>query len=402
MTHALRWILVTFFIFTFILGTSFITITFALSLAGFWASVIAMILSWFFLCVTGFYYLESVLANPPGSNVTSLSERYMSKGGAWFSSVVFALVNYGYLVFFFYLASPLLVEMATYLGFSLNYPWAVLLLALLIGIPVFCGLTVAAFMNFFFTLVMCAILYFSFAAGMPTALSTPIPPSTWSFLMIVFPAVLNSLYFNTFIPTVAPLVKYQKKSMQSSILVAMTVAALIFILWLWLTITTANDGVAGLGKLNPEAINFANLNKVPYFGKWLPYLLCLNVVTTGLGVSATLIDYFGDLFKIPLERRRGLKRLSLTCLTFIPPLLLSFVPRSFVYLASIYVTDIGPLYLSGLLPVLWVWALRYFFHDKVPPLVPGGKVVTLLFAVLSCFVFYLVGLEIFYQRTFAS
>lgn len=392
-----RWIQATFFLLSFILATSFITFPFAGSLAGFWPSVIAILLSWIYLLYTGFYYLEATLHAPPGANVFSFSMRYMGSGRAWFSSIIFGITYYCYFIFFFYLGGTLFSEMLHSIGMEIPSFVALLLLTLIVGISVAISLKFTVFLNFLLSLLSAVFVYLCFSSGSIFGKEAKFTEFRWLFLFIVFPTVINSLYYNTFIPTIASFLNYNRKQLQSSIVVALTLASLFFIAWLWLTSVSSFDVQEALNKLDPLSINYASLTAVPFFGKWLPPLLGLNIATTCLGVGAILVDFWGDLLKIPLEERRGLKRFKLCALVFLPPLLLTIKPSRWLFVSSLYITDIGPLYLVGLLPIMWVWSLRYHFQEKITPLVPGGKMMLLFLALLSLFIIYLVGLEIFYQ-----
>jgi amino acid permease len=384
------------------MGTSLITIPFAVSLAGFWPSVIAIILSWFFLLLTGFLFLEGILANPPGKNIFTITHRYSGIGGAWFSSIVLIFTNYGYFIFFFYLAAPLASEILNFFG--LNLPPAATLASLvaILGCCVALGLYATLWFNVVLIIGIVFLVTKSFLIGFTFNATIPITKLQWDFLFIVFPTVINSLYYNTLLPSVAPLLKYNKKQLQLAILFAMSGVAILFSCWLWMAITASVGQSTGLNRLNPQSLSFSSLSRVPLFGKWLPALLVLNVSATSLAVGTILIDFFADMLNISLHRRKGFIRIALCALAFIPPFLINLVPSRFLYEAALYVTDIGPLYLTGLLPVMWAWSARYFYQDKHPVLVFGGKIVLLLIAIFSCFIFYLVGLEIFYQRTFGQ
>jgi tyrosine-specific transport protein len=395
-----RWILTTAFLLSFIMATSVITILFAVSLAGFWPSIIAIFFSWIYLLYTGLYYLEAILANPPGGNVFSISLRYLGIGGSWFSSCIFAIVNYSYLLFFLYLTGPIVSEMLSRIGITLSYAAVITCLTVILGVSVALGLTVTLIFNFLLTVLTAVIVYLCFTTSVPFTTSAHITTLQWGFLFIVFPTMVNSLYYNTLLPSIAPFLKNNRKLLKSSIIVALTLAALLFFAWLWLVIASVGSGLEELGKLNPETINFSSLSQVPVIGKWLPFILCLNVTSTFLSIGIILVDFFFDFLNTPPEKRRGWMRLAMCALVFIPPLLLSIAPNKFLYVTSIYTTEVGALYLVGLLPVMWIWSLRYFYQDQVHPLLPGGKPLVFIFAILSCFVFYLVGLEIFYERTF--
>ncbi len=395
-----RWILAVLFIFSFNLGVGLITIPFSVSLAGFWPSVIATLISWVYLLFTGLYYLEATLANPPYSNAATFSRRYTGLTGTWITAFFFLSVNLSYLIFYFYLVGPIVSEMLASFGYTVSSDLILVITALLLASIVGLGFRLTILLNFVLTLAILIVFFFSLTEGFHASSYQYVKKSQWGFLLIIFPTLVSTLYFNTLIPTLAPFLKYDKTKLRNAIITALFMIGVVFMLWLYISIGSASGSDKALSKLNPLEIDFANLISVPVFGRKLPLMLCLNIIATALGVSTILVDFIFDLTAGKLGRYNKWKRFAIALVVFSVPWLLNISPSKVIYTITTIMTSVGSLYLAGLLPVLCAWSLRYFYRDPAPKLVPGGKNMMLILSVCACFFFYLVGLQLFYQGTF--
>lgn len=387
-----------FFVLTFCTGTSFFTLPFTVSHAGFWPSVVAVIISWLFLLLTGLYYLEATLTLPPGSNVYSISRRYSGPKTVLFNVTMFIAVNYGYLIIFFGFGIPLSTQLLS----LFNVPWpqlaSYLFFALILGISVSVSTRVAIMVNFLLVLLMGLVFYLCFRDGLLAFNTEALSHFTAAYFFVVLPSLLNSLYFQTMIPTLAQFLKYDLKKVKRSIIAGLSLSCLLFIAWLSLVISsTALGSLGDLNWLAPETISFFKISTVERIGRWLPYLLLIMLTANALATGTVLVDFFSDLMKIPMERLRGYKRFLMTQCIFIPPLLCTLIPTQIILKIMLYITDVGGLYLSVILPILWIWFLRYSYQVKAVQLVPGGEPVLTTLTIVSCFVLYLVGLVFLYQ-----
>lgn len=359
--------------------------------------MIAIVISWIYLLVTSYYYLEATLSLPAGANVYSISQRYCSGLGAWFNSILFFVSNYSYILLFFYYGIPILSEIL----YRAGLPWPQLLsnlfFGLILGGSICLGLQWAMTLNFFLMLVMGTVFYQAFASATKLIVLERTTHFNFVFLVLVIPSLLNSLYFQTMIPTLVPFLNKNIKKLKSVFVTGLSLASLLFIGWLWIVIATTSANFEHLSELVPSAVTFITLSEVPGFGRWLPLLLLVGIATSVLGEAAILIDFISDYLKIPIDERKGRIRVWLSLFLFIPPLFAPMIHSDFFYKTLRIITDISGLYLCGLMPIWWIWSLRYKYHEYVPPLVPGGKKFLLFLTLLSFFIFYLIGLEFLYQ-----
>ncbi len=387
-----------FFIFAFCTGTSFITLPFTVSHAGFWPSVVALFVSWLFLIFTAFYYLEAVLTMPPGANIASISRRYSSRSIVILNTIIFLAACYGYLLTTFCFGIPMLISLLEFYQIPAPQFLAYLFFALALFVTVAISVRCAVIVNFFLLILLGFVFYFSFRSGLVAYKPETLNHFTAAYLFVVIPSLLNSLFFQVMIPTLANFLNYSVNRLRMVILSGVTLATLLFIAWLWLVITST--GTKSFGNINwlaPKTVNFLKLYHVEGIGHWLPSLLILILTTSSIGAGTIMVDFFSDLFRIPSEERKGVKRVLLALLIFLPPLLASYLPTPLLLKVMIYITDVGGLYLCGILPIWWIWTIRYYHQVKTKNLVPGGKVTLTILTILAFFFLYLVGLEFLYQ-----
>lgn len=396
-----RWILAACFIFSFTMGTSFILIPFTANLSGFWPDLIAIAISFIYLVLTGFYYLEAILAMPAGANVFSITKHYNGKGWASLSSLVLGLVVYSNLIYYIFLAGPIFKGMLASLHIHFSETTISILAGLIGAISIFLGLTFTMVFNFFLFLATALLFYFSFTPGFSQEYSLHFAELKWSFFLLSISSIVNTLYYHTLIPTIASFLNYSKKKTLSCIVVGYLAAISVFTLWVFFSITSAGKSFENyLSQVNPTNITYDDLIKIPFIGKWLPFLTGLCLITSILCNMAILVDFFADLFALPLAERKGRKRLMLAAAVFFPAVLLALIPSQTLFALELYITEIGGAFLSGLLPILWIWSLRYFYREQVEPLVFGGKTLLLGMTIFTIFIFYSIGLEIIYQTIF--
>lgn len=396
-----RWILATIFLFSFSMGTSFTAHAFTVSVTGFWPSVVAAFLIFIYLWVTALYYLEATLASPPGANIFSMTRRSTGPVLAWLSSVILLLNFFSLLATYFFIITPLINGFLS--DFAISIPsWVVVLLIIaFLGGTIFAGLHFTLIVNLVITLIVGFIFYQIFREGLVPTATIPHKKHGWEFFILLVPTLVNAHTFHFLIPTLAPFLDYSRKKLQSCIIVGLGGVTLFFIAWEFLLATSSGKFAwESLSKIQPEAFTYDTLLKIPLLGRWLPALICMNVFAVTLILCKILIDFFSDMFHIPFEQRTRMKQLPIWALIFLPILLSSFLPLKHIFGPLLFFMDVGNLYLTGILPLIWVWSFRYFYRQDYPRLVPGEKKTLILMTLVSCIIFYLFGLETIYRFSF--
>ncbi len=395
-----RWILVTALVVTCSIGTSLIGNGFTVGMVGFWPSLIAIFLSWAYLLITALYFLEATLARPPGANIFSMSRHYFGPITAWIVSIIWLFLLLGALIGFFELTPPLIMSILAHHEITISPHWIAAFLFIVAGGIFSGGVRLTMAVNLALFALMGLILYQSYHLGFAQFSTHYFKVVKWEFMILVFPVVVTSLYYHFLIPTISSFLNNNIKQIRSCIVSGSLISASIFAVWC-IAIASAADqfGPENLAKVRFEFLNYEELSQVPILGAWMPSLSLICMMTAVLNVGLIITDFFGDLFGYPFKERKGVKRIGLVALALIPTYLLSVVPIEYTFNPILYLSDFAGLFITGLLPILWVWSLRHSLQEHSAHYMPGGNATLVLMTGLACFMFYLLGIQIIYQTS---
>ena len=395
-----KWILATTSVTTCSIGTSMIGYGFIVSMVGFWPSLIAIFLSWAYLLITALYFLEATLARPLGANIFTISRDYFGPVSAWIVSIIWLFILFGTPLAFFYLAPLLISDILANQDIIISSHLIALILLIVVG-GILCG-------GLHFTLVVnaaCAVLiglmlYQSYRLGFERFDFKYFKIVKLEFMVLMFPVLITSLYYHMVIPTIASFLNNDFKKIRSCIVIASLAAALLFAVWCVAIASAADQFEAeNLVKLQFEHLNYDELSKVPILGTWMPYLSLLLLITSVFAIGIAIIDFWGDLLGYPYHERKGFKRIKLASIALIPALLLTAIPIQYTFGAMVFLTDFANLFVTGILPILWVWSLRHSLNQRSAYTTPGGNTALALMTGIACFMFYLLGIQIIYQSS---
>lgn len=123
----------------------------------------------------------------------------------------------------------------------------------------------------------------------------------------------------------------------------------------------------------------------------MPFLIFFAAISSMLATGIILLDFFSDAFKIPLEARKGFKRVVICLLVFIPPMILGLFTH--IDLLAIVHSTLGfaSLIMTPIIPIFWVWSARYEKKIVEKPILFGGKQMLIIISFLTAFIFYTEG-----------
>lgn len=395
-----KWILATVLVTTCSIGTSLIGHGFTVGMVGFWPALIAIFLSWAYLLITALYFLEATLARPLGANIFSISRDYFGPLSAWIVSIIWLFILFGTLCAFFYLTPALISDILAHHKIMLSHHLIAVLLLVAVGGILCGGIRLTLIVNMMLAALIGLMIYQSYRLGFEQFNSSYFKTRKLEFMILAFPILMTSLYYHILLPTVASFLDYNIKQIRSCIVVASLVAASVFAVWCVAIASAAEQfGPENLAKLRFEYLNYEELSQMPILGAWMPYLSFMCMIAVVLAVGLAIIDFLGDLWGCPYHERRGLKRTGLVALALIPAYLLTAIPIKYAFGPIVYLTDFASLFVTGLLPTLWVWSLRHSLNERSPYITPGGNITLALTTGIACFMFYLLGIQIIYQTS---
>lgn len=391
-----RFILATTFLTSFILGITFISLPIAVSICGFWPGLVATLLIWLFSIATSLLYLEATLACPKGANLMTISKMLGGPLIKWGGSAIFCYANLAFLVSYYLLLDPFLSAFSEpFLGYFPPLLVSGIILTLVIGVILFLGRAYTFFTNFVLFIVFAVIFCFIFYSGVEHVSPLILNQRSWTSLIFSLPFLNNAFFFQTVIPTLAAFLHYDQKKTTGVLLLGLTLAMILIILWLWITVgSVIGDNIMIAFQGNKSIIvSFFELAYLPFIGKWMLVFIFFSVLSSFFVVGLIFIDFFSDVFHVPFDQKRGWKRFLICCLVLIPSLILGQFEEAGV-LRFLH-TNFGfiNLILSAIIPLFWVWSARYTLKLK-KPLLFGGRTMLAILSIITAFLIYIEGVLI--------
>lgn len=210
--------------------------------------------------------------------------------------------------------------------------------------------------------------------------------SYWKYFIFALPVCVTSFCFHGTAPSMVLYYQKDAKTIQKSIIWGSLIAFIVYTLWLtsvqgnlsrseFIAINSAEDNVQAMINTLSSYVTIDLLKQL------INFFTYVAIISSFLGASLGLFDYLADLFNIKDTR---LGRLKTASITFLPPLVASFLfPYGFVIAIS-YVGFAAAIW-SIIVPALMVLKSRKKFPDA-PYRVFGGKFLVyfiLLFAIIT-------------------
>jgi tyrosine-specific transport protein len=352
---------------------------------GFFPSFGIYALCWVFMTCTGLLLLELCLRLAPNANLVSMAGAYLGLPGKAFAWVLYLFLFYCLSVAYISGGGSLL------LGWTgLQVPsWAGGLLFVALFSPfVYFGARSVDRINWVLMagLVVSYILFI--ILGVRHVDISYLQMSNWPMAFKALPVIFTAFSYQGVIPSLTTYMKRDAKRLRIAICGGTTLAFAIYIAWEFLILGIIPlEGEMGLA----EAMRLGTTAVEPlkaHIGTGLVYALGQSfaffaITTSFLGVTLGLMDFLADGLRIS---KRGLRRLLLAAITFIPPLIIALTYPMIFLKALGYAGGIGCSLLLGFLPILLAWIARKR-HPEGKILLPGGKLL------LVC-LFLFVGLEL--------
>ncbi|HSX10329.1 MAG TPA: aromatic amino acid transport family protein [Chlamydiales bacterium] len=362
------------------IGAGMLALPVVTAAGGFFPAFFVYLLCWMFMTCTGLLLLELCLKLPPDANLVTMASTYLGRPGR-----IFAWVLY---LFLFYCLSVAYVSG----GGALLQAWfggplwcSQLLFCLILAIPVYLGAKKVDRLNLLFMAGLIASYLIFVALGLPNVHLSFLAESHWGASLSALPVVFTSFSYQGIIPSLTAYLKRDARKVRLSIILGTSLAFLIYLLWEFLILgivpLASLTQAKALGQTAVAPLNDHVASSLTFTSQAFAFFA---IATSFLGVTLGLFDFLADGLALP---KKGLRKLLLAALTFIPPLLIALINPHLFIIALIFAGGIGCALLLGLLPTLMAWTSRYGQNGHGGPLqLTGGKgllVVLFLFVIVE-------------------
>lgn len=349
----------TFLIAGTMIGAGMLGIPLVTGASGFLPGLLATGIVWFFMYCTGLLFLEAALWMPDGSNVLSIAGRFFGKGGRVISGGMFIFLYYCLMIAYFAAGAPLFAEAFASLGWSLTGWKMFAVFGLLFGGIVAIGSKSIDRVNIIMSIAMIAAWFSLIGSGSDEVEMVRLKITKWPAMIWAMPVLFSAFGFHNVIPSLCTYLKRDKRSLRFAVFWGSFLPLIVYIVWQWLVIGAIPQKI--LFKTLEEGTSitaaFSVASGNPSFAIIGRFFAFFAIVTSILGVAFSMVDFLGDGFQV--TERRGLKRLWLTLLTFVPPFILATLRPDIFTTALGIAGGFGEAFLNGLLPTHLIWVGKY-------------------------------------------
>lgn len=363
--------------------------------AGFYPTIGAFLLVWFFMTCSALAYLEVSLRLPGDTNLSSIAGHTLGHVPKIIAGVIFVLLLYALIAAYSSGGTTLLAHI---LGFDLKTQMHInlmtLLFVLLFAIPVYLGtqwldrlnrLLMIGFIATFITLCTLA-----FNVGPTINLH---PAGNGKYLFFTFQLIVTAFGFHNLIPSLKSYLHEDVKKLRITIILGGLLPLVVYAIWeLIILHLIPTWGPGGLVAMLNSGVNPADAitDALAQYGEGV--LLCQTwfaffaLTTCFMGVGLAIFDFFADAFRIK-KHEHGKNRIGLCLLAFVPPTVYTMIhPQGFL-LALEYAGVFAAIILI-IYPVMMAWSARYI--KKLPGedlyVMGGGKLLLILTFLFGVFV----------------
>ncbi len=356
------------------IGVGMLALPIATGQGGFFPSLFVYLLCWLFMLCTGLLVLEACIWMPKNANLITLSSRLLGKWGrrcCWvlylflFSCLMVAHIVSGGSVF------------TDFTG-GLFPGWVNTLAYVLLFSPVvYCGTLSVDRLN----LVLIAGLVIAYVIFITSSVNYVTPEflmrADWGSVWRALPIVFTAFGYQSLIPTLFNYMNRNVKKVRLALILGTTLPLVVYVIWEILILGIIPlEGKGGL--LEALQNGETAVNPLGYYIHNTSLLMVgrafafFAMTTSYLGISIAFVDFLLDGLRLPKQGRSK----AYVCLgIFAIPLIISLIYPGLFLKALDLAGGLGVALLLGAMPILMIWAGRYYEgHSLMHQQLPGGKI----------------------------
>lgn len=363
---------------------------------GFWPAIMIYLVCWLFMLCTGLLMLEVCLKMPKNSNLITMADRLLGKTGKNLCWVVYLFLFVTIMIAHVAGGGNILTEIT---GGALP-PWLAMIIYVLVFSPiVYLGTHSVDRLNLCLMLgVAVSYLLFIFVSHKHVDFKL-LSYQNWSKAWLALPVLFTAFTYQVIIPTLVTYMDHNLKKIRLAILLGTSIPLVVYLIWELLILGIVPvEGPNGLIEASQKGQNavmplkqFVGSTSLFSIGKSFAFF---TLTTSYVALALAFIDFLSDGLKM---EKKGLKKLFLCFLVFVPPTLISLTYPHIFLTALSYAGGFSCAILFGLFPPLMAWVSRYNTNQLNHPVraqLFGGKT---MLSILILFVLIELIIEIYQQ-----
>lgn len=362
------------------IGGGMLALPVATGLAGFFPSLVVMLLSWLMMTLTALLLLEVSLWMEEGVHVITMSSRLLGPFGKAVSWVLYLFICYASLVAYTAGGGVQIANSFNGFGYEVGKGLGTVIFVVVFGAVIYFGSRVVGRVNAILFISMIAAYFALVGMGLDEVKPRQLLHRDWPIAWLALPLLLTSFSFQTMVPSLTPYLRRNAKGLRRAIVFGTLLALFVYIIWqaiiLGIVPIQGNEGLLEALLKGEPATEFLETHvHGPYLAIVAEYFAFFALVTSFLGIALGLFDFLSDGLHI---KESGFGKLILALLVALPVLFFAnFFERAFI-VALDASGGFGDAILNGIIPCLMVWVGRYQLGYKGIEMVKGGKIALLL------------------------
>lgn len=356
------------------IGVGMLALPVATASGGFVPSLVVYLLCWVFMLCTGLLILEACIWMPKDANLITLSTRLLGKWGKFFCWVLYLFLFSCLMIAHIAGGGGVVSDLS---GGTLPSWFGTIIYVLIFSPIVYFGAIWVDRLNLAL-MAGIVITYLIFVSSSvhyvtPSLLTRMDFGKVWWALPVVFTA----FGYQSLIPTLFNYMNRNVSKVRTAVICGTTIPLLIYVVWEFLIL-----GIVPLEGKNGllEAFQKGDTAVNP-LGSYIhnPGLLTIGrafaffaMTTSYLGISIAFVDFLLDGLKLT---KKGTPKLIVCAFIFLIPMFVTLINPHLFLSALSFAGGIGVALLLGAMPILMVWAGRYYEgHSLMHQQLPGGKI----------------------------
>ncbi|NGX50514.1 MAG: Tyrosine-specific transport protein [Chlamydiae bacterium] len=370
------------------IGAGMLGLPIVTGLAGFFPSLIMLVVIWLFMTTTALLMVEVLGWFKKPVNMISMVGHTLGPVGKLLCWVTYLFLFYAILVAYMSLSGNHASFFAhNFFNFSLPNWAGTLFFVVLFGWIVYLGTRKVDYVNRY--LMVGKILFFIILVIFGIHYITPRLYLYWQpkYALFTAPILVIAFGFHNMVPVLMQYLGGDRKRVRITIYSGSLFAFLIYLIWELVAL-----GILPIGDIMQSYRNdidaaqsirlYVGSNMIGYAAQFLAFFA---ILTSFLAQTLSLSHFLGDGFKV---KKRERENIWMCVLALLPPLIFTmFFPELF-FKALNFAGGICATLLFGIMPALMVWIGRYQKRNLLPDRVPGGKALLIAILLVASFIFF--------------
>jgi len=369
------------------IGGAMLALPIAAAHMGFLYGTLMLFVAWIVMTLGAFLILEVNLWLPENSNLISMARKTIGKYGQVLTWVVYLLLLYSLVSAYTSGGAEVVRNIMRELHWAAPFWVDELIFVGLLGAIVYHGIRAVDYVNRGFMLLKFTALILLFFLLTPHVSLENYLQADSHYILSSVTIMITSFGYATIIPSLRVYYRSDAARMRKIIFLGSCIPLVCYIAWIAIVLGVLPlHGEHGLMTvIQASDKNTALTDAIAFYlqSHWITdfwqFFITVSIGTSFLGVSLGLSDFLADGLKIP---KKGKKKLLISALTFLPPLVIVlFYPNVFVEALSY--AGIFCLILLVFLPIIMAWHGRYTLKIASGFRVVGGKPLLIVLGIVA-------------------